>query len=118
MSVSALFDDSYHRLFGEGVGIKSSADRFFETFYHHFLANPEVAELFSGTDMSRQAGMLRKSFYHLVAFYVSHEPSAELDRIALHGTVGLPVCWLRRSEPCSSSISAVFTDPCSSGVSR
>jgi len=90
MSVSALFDDSYHRLFGEGVGIKSSADRFFETFYHHFLANPEVAELFSGTDMSRQAGMLRKSFYHLVAFYVSHEPSAELDRIALiHQRLGI-----------------------------
>lgn len=90
MSANRSFDASYERLFGEGVGIDRRADRFFEKFYTHFLADPEVAELFAGTDMARQAGMLRKSFYHLVAFYVSHNPSAELDRIALiHDRLGI-----------------------------
>ncbi|MCB1684957.1 MAG: globin [Pseudomonadales bacterium] len=90
MSANRYFDASYERLFGEGVGIDQRADQFFSKFYTHFLADPEVAELFSGTDMAHQAGMLRSSFFHLVAFYASHKPSAELDRIArLHDRLGI-----------------------------
>ena len=90
MSANHCFDASYERLFGESVGIAERADRFFEIFYDHFLADPEVTEMFSGTDMSRQATMLRKSFFHLVTFYVNHEPSAELDRIArIHDRLGI-----------------------------
>lgn len=32
--------------------------------------------------MARQTVMLRKSFFHLVGFYVTNNPSGELDRIA------------------------------------
>lgn len=90
MSDNELFDKSYARLFGEGVGIAKDATPFFEAFYRRFLLDPEIAATFSQTDMSRQAGILRKSFFHLVAFYVSHEPSAELERIALiHSKIGI-----------------------------
>ena len=90
MVENALFDLSYHRIFGEGVGISDEADPFFRTFYGHFLKDPEIAAAFSGTDMTRQVGMLRKSFFHLVAFYVSNEPSAELERIAvIHNRIGI-----------------------------
>ncbi len=82
MNDNELFDRSYVRVFGEGVGLTESATPFFEAFYRHFLEHPGVEKAFRGTDMSRQVAMLRKSFFNLVAFYVSHEPSAELTRIA------------------------------------
>ena len=83
MSSNELFDESYQRLFGDQVGISAQADPFFETFYRNFLVDPDIADAFSGVDMTRQVSMLRKSFFNLVAFYVSCEPSAELTRIAL-----------------------------------
>lgn len=90
MSDNPLFDQSYARVFGEGVGITEDATPFFEAFYRRFLTDPDIAEAFSQTDMSRQVVMLRKSFFHLVAFYVSHEPSGELERIALiHSRIGI-----------------------------
>ncbi|MFV2089206.1 MAG: globin [Pseudomonadales bacterium] len=90
MSDNKLFDLSYSRVFGEGVGISDNATPFFRSFYRKFLTDPEIANLFSQTDMTRQVGMLRKSFYHLVAFYVSHEPSGELERIArIHHNIGI-----------------------------
>lgn len=90
MNENELFDRSYSRLFGEGVGIAEDATPFFEAFYRRFLLDTAIADAFSQTDMDRQVGMLRKSFFHLVAFYVSHEPSAELERIAsVHARIGI-----------------------------
>lgn len=90
MSENTLFDRSYTRVFGEGVGLGERATPFFAAFYRHFLKDPGVAETFSRTDMNRQVAMLRKSFFHLVAFYLSHEPTAELTRIALlHHNIGI-----------------------------
>jgi len=90
VSDNRLFDLSYARVFGEGVGISEETTPFFESFYQQFLKDPAIADAFSQTDMSRQVGMLRKSFFHLVAFYVSHEPSAELERIAaIHSKIGI-----------------------------
>jgi hemoglobin-like flavoprotein len=90
MSENELFDESYSRVFGEGVGITEDATPFFEAFYRRFLVDAAIADAFSQTDMNRQVGMLRKSFFHLVAFYVSHEPSAELERIAsIHSKIGI-----------------------------
>ncbi|MEM8767059.1 MAG: globin [Pseudomonadota bacterium] len=90
MSRNPLFDDSYCRLFGQGVGLDERTTPFFERFYRYFLEDPEIANAFRGTDMDRQVSMLRKSFFHLVAFYVSHEPSAELERIGrIHGSLGI-----------------------------
>lgn len=40
--------------------------------------------------MLHQQGMLRRSLFHLAAYYVSHEPSAELERIAhIHAKLGV-----------------------------
>ena len=90
MSDNPLFDESYARVFGSGVGLTDAATPFFESFYRHFLKDQPIADAFSQTDMTRQVSMLRKSFFHLVAFYVSHEPSAELARIAhLHHKLGI-----------------------------
>ena len=84
------FRESYERLFGVGVTMGESADRFFERFYDLFLEDPEVAELFASTDMQRQVQMLKKSLFQLVTFYVINEPSAELDRLAeIHKVVGV-----------------------------
>ena len=90
MSENELFDKSYTRVFGDGVGLTEAATPFFETFYRHFLKHPGIREAFKGTDMDRQVAMLRKSFFNLVVFYVSHEPSAELTRIArIHHRIGI-----------------------------
>jgi hemoglobin-like flavoprotein len=90
MQENALFDASYARVFGEGVGLGEQATPFFAAFYRHFLEDPGVADTFSGTDMARQVAMLRKSFFHLITFYLSHEPTAELTRIAqLHHRIGI-----------------------------
>ena len=90
MSGNSLFDASYDRVFGSGVGVSEATTPFFESFYHHFLKDQRIADTFSQTDMTRQVSMLRKSFFHLVAFYVSHEPSAELARIAvIHNRLGI-----------------------------
>lgn len=90
MSGNKLFDQSYTRVFGEGVGLGDRATPFFESFYEHFLKGPGIGAAFSHTEMSRQVTMMRKSFFHLVAFYLSHEPTAELTRIALlHHQLGI-----------------------------
>ena len=90
MSNNPLFDESYDRVFGSGVGLTEASTPFFESFYRHFLKDQPIADAFSQTDMNRQVSMLRKSFFHLVAFYVSHEPSAELVRIAqIHHRLGI-----------------------------
>ena len=90
MSENELFDASYTRIFGDGVGLSEAATPFFEAFYGHFLKHPGIRKAFEGTDMSRQVSMLRKSFFNLAAFYVSHEPSAELTRIAtIHHRLGI-----------------------------
>ncbi len=90
MNGNPQFDASYDRVFGSGVGLTESATPFFESFYRRFLQDQSIADTFSQTDMNRQVSMLRKSFFHLVAFYVSHEPSAELERIAIiHNRLGI-----------------------------
>ncbi len=90
MSENTLFDQSYRRLFGCGVGLHEAADPFFERFYDHFLQDAEVGELFRKTDMPRQVSMLRKSFFQLAAFYVTNAPSVELERLAfIHHRLGI-----------------------------
>jgi hemoglobin-like flavoprotein len=90
MSDNPLFDASYERLFGDEVGTNEESDAFFSAFYVRFLAKPEISEFFRETDMTRQISMLRRSFFQIAAFYVTCEPSAELERIALiHSRLGL-----------------------------
>ncbi len=85
-----LFEESYGRLFGPGVAAGGEADRFFLTFYDHFLRDPEIAKLFTETDMDQQVQMLKRSLFQVVSFYISGEPSAELQRIAeVHKGLGV-----------------------------
>ncbi len=85
-----LFDASYRRLFGADIAANEGADEFFEAFYCRFLADPEIAEFFRDTDMSRQAAMLRKSLFHLACFYVTNAPTGELERMArVHWRLGI-----------------------------
>ncbi len=90
MSDNPHFDASYARIFGDDVTISESSEPFFEAFYAHFLSDAEINDFFRETDMQRQISMLRRSFFQLVGFYVSCEPSAELERIALvHNRLGV-----------------------------
>ncbi len=90
MSNNTLFDQSYRRLFGNGVSLHVAADGFFQRFYYHFLQDAEISGLFRNTDMPQQISMLRKSFFQIAAFYVTSAPSAELERIALiHHRLGI-----------------------------
>ena len=94
------FEASYERLLGQDVAVRgSAADTFFERFYSRFLSSPDVAQLFADTDMRRQIQMLKRSLFQLVGFYVSGQPSAELQRIAdLHVRLNVPAAmfddWL------------------------
>lgn len=81
-------------MFGDTVAISESATQFFATFYEHFLQDDAVRELFTKTDMLQQQAMLRRSLFHLAAYYVSHEPSPELERIArIHAKLEVPVSY-------------------------
>ncbi len=77
------FDDSFTRIFGDGVGITETGESFFVRFYEHFLdSSPAVRALFATTDMPRQVTMLRRSTYELVTFYVTGVLGEPLRRIA------------------------------------
>lgn len=88
-AANTLFESSYRRLFGRAVAAEGS-EPFFSAFYRRFLADDGVAELFRATDMAKQVNMLRKSFFHLVAFQVTGAPSSELERMArMHHLLGI-----------------------------
>lgn len=90
------FDASYSRIFGDQVSISAAGDAFFARFYEHFVArSTEVQELFAHTDMVRQASMLRRSLYELVAFYVTNTVSERMRDIAVRhrGLDFSPALW-------------------------
>ena len=86
-----LFEASYKRLFGEGVGIEDSADEFFSRFYEKFLRQAEIATFFANIDMARQTTMLRRSLFQLTSLYVTDIVTPELRRIAeVHDKLDFP----------------------------
>lgn len=90
MSNNPLFDASYRRLFGDEISISDQGEAFFGEFYRRFLRAPGIDAFFRNTDMNRQVSMLRKSFFNLAGFYISCQPTAELDRIAaVHARLGI-----------------------------
>jgi len=74
--VAARFNDSLERC--------SALPSFLAAFYERFVsASPEVAAHFSGTDLRRQASMLRASLYLAVyASFGRDEWTHHLERIA------------------------------------
>ncbi|MGJ7462246.1 globin [Halomonas sp. MA07-2] len=80
MDIENLFDASYLRVLSREVEGRA----FFAAFYERFLAaSPEVAVKFRHTDMARQRAMLKKSFYHLLAFYASSHADYYLQEVAV-----------------------------------
>lgn len=84
------FEQSYARIFGPGVTMNEGTDDFFQAFYARFLEHPEVAALFTNTDLQRQVGMLKKSLFQLISYYVVGGPTAELERLGqVHKQLGI-----------------------------
>ncbi|MBS9403440.1 globin [Halomonas sp. TRM85114] len=89
MDVEQLFENSYRRVLEREV----DGQAFFAAFYDGFIAaSPEVAMKFRHTDMQRQRSMLKKAFYHLLAFYGSSHADYYLHQVALsHGRTHLDI---------------------------
>ena len=73
MSFESVFDESYERVLQREI----DGMDFFAGFYHRFLNTPhpmldQIREKFRHTDMEKQRGMLKKSFYSLLVFYASN----------------------------------------------
>ena len=83
MDVDALFEASYERLIGGGVGITDRGRLFFQRFYENFLgSSAQVRSKFASTDMERQVAVLQKGMYHLIAFYLTRQDNEFLRNIA------------------------------------
>lgn len=79
-----LFEASYDRVVGNGVGINPKGEEFFRQFYDNFFGKSEaMKERFKNTDMDKQVIFLQKSIYHLISFYVSKEENEYLHNIAV-----------------------------------
>lgn len=78
MSFEDIFDSSYERV----LNIEINGKSFFEAFYDNFIASSaEVRKRFEHTNMHRQKGMLKKSFYNLVVFYATNHVDDYLNKI-------------------------------------
>jgi len=78
-----LFDESYARVVGEGISMTEKGEQFFRHFYQHFFEHSdEIKEKFKHTDMESQIGILHKSMYHMIGFYVLNTEHEHLRRIA------------------------------------
>lgn len=57
--------------------------KFFDLFYELFIAaNDEVRAKFEGVDLDRQKRVLRESLRELLVFFVNHEITPYLERLA------------------------------------
>lgn len=93
MNFEAIFQTSYERLIGGGVGITDRGRRFFHRFYQNFLASSaQVRDKFQQTDMDRQVLVLQKGLYHLISFYVTRTDNEYTHQIALsHSKAGYDI---------------------------
>lgn len=83
LNYEKLFEDSYTRVIGEGVGLGDKGRRFFSQFYRRFIGkSPEVRSRFADVDMDAQIHVLEKSMFHIISFYVSKTNTEYLQTIA------------------------------------
>ncbi|MFL0811308.1 MAG: globin [Agarilytica sp.] len=79
MNYEEIYDSSYERVLEQ----KEDRETFFNAFYERFIGSSKrVAEKFGSTDMEKQRVMLKKSFFHLLAFYASNQTDEYIDKIA------------------------------------
>jgi truncated hemoglobin YjbI len=85
------FEESYSRIFGDEVTLGPDADDFFLAFYKRFLRDKAIADLFADSDMPRQVGMLRRSLFQFVSYYLVSSVTPEIVRLAkLHTAMQIP----------------------------
>ncbi|MBT3428009.1 MAG: globin [Gammaproteobacteria bacterium] len=83
MNLELLFEESFQRIIGHGVGITKKGQHFFTRFYEIFFeASDEVREKFRHTDMEMQRSFLKKGVYHLISFYLLRSDYGYLSSIA------------------------------------
>ena len=84
MNYEKLFEDSYSRVLGEGIGLSDQGKYFFQSFYDNFFSkSDEIREKFTNVDMPAQVGVLQKSMVHILSFYVAKTDSEYLHSIAM-----------------------------------
>ncbi|MEJ6591475.1 MAG: globin [SAR86 cluster bacterium] len=86
MDLELLFEESYDRLVGHGIGITDRGQVFFRRFYEAFSASSdEVALKFSDTetDIDKQVRVLQKAMFHLISFYLLKNTNDFMEGIAL-----------------------------------
>lgn len=78
------FPDSYTRIFGKGIKMNLTGDRFFSRFYEKFVSSSrEVAEAFKNTDMDQQKNMLKRSLLYSINFITNINNFHSMRHIAL-----------------------------------
>jgi hemoglobin-like flavoprotein len=83
MDLELLFEESYERLVGHGIGITDRGQLFFRRFYEIFSASSdEIALKFANTDIDQQIRMLQKGMFHLISFYLVKNDNDYLKEIA------------------------------------
>lgn len=84
LNYEKLFEESYARVIGEGIGLGAKGRRFFKQFYEVFFGkSEEVREKFKDVDMDSQIHVLEKSMFHIISFYVAKTNTEYLRTIAL-----------------------------------
>lgn len=83
MNYEKLFENSYTRIIGEGVGISDKGRTFFSTFYEIFLGKSQlIRDKFAHVDMDTQLRVLQKSMFHMISFYTTKTATEFLVTIA------------------------------------
>ncbi len=83
LNYEKLFEDSYARVIGEGVGIGDKGYTFFTKFYDIFFSKShQIREKFADVDMDTQVHVLRISMFHMISFYATKTDTEYLANIA------------------------------------
>jgi len=83
LNYEKLFEDSYSRVIGEGVGIGNKGSTFFSRFYDIFFSkSQQIRDKFADVDTDAQARVLQKSMFHMIGFYATKTDSGYLAGVA------------------------------------
>ena len=83
LNYEKLFEESYARIIGEGVGIDDKGHTFFSMFYDIFFSkSQQIRDKFADVDMDAQVRVLQKSMFHMIGFYATKTDSEYLATVA------------------------------------
>ena len=83
MDLEAIFEESYDRVVGHGIGITERGEVFFRRFCEIFFqSSDDIAEKFAATDIDKQVRVLQKATFQLISFYLVKNDNDYLREIA------------------------------------